>query len=154
MSIKEKYHIVDEDFYYCIKSILEKDIIKEMDQYMQHGNTTTLKHSIFVSYLSYKIAKKLSWNYWSVARAALLHDFYLYDWHNQEKKKLFEKHGFTHPMTALKNANHYFELNELEKDIIIKHMWPLTFRHIPRYKESFLVSFVDKYIAIKETLFK
>lgn len=153
MSIKEKYKIVDEEYYSCIKNILENEMVKKMDDYIQHGKTTTLYHSILVSYSSYKIAKKFSWNYQSVARAALLHDFYLYDWHKVvEKKKLFEKHGFTHPQKALDNANQYFELNELEKDIILKHMWPLTFRKIPRYKESILVSCVDKISSTKETL--
>ena len=35
------------------------------------------EHLIKVSYKSYKIAKKLDLDYVSVARAGLLHDFYL-----------------------------------------------------------------------------
>ena len=44
-----------------------------------------------------------------------------------------------------------FDLNEVEKDIILKHMWPLTIR-FPRYREAYIVTFVDKYCAIKEVL--
>ena len=35
---------------------------------------------------------------------------------------------------------------EIEKDIIIKHMWPLTITP-PRYYESYIVTFVDKYVS-------
>ena len=55
-----------------------------MDKYIQHGSTTTLDHSIAVSYLAYRLARKLDLDYISVARAGLLHDFYLYDWHDSE----------------------------------------------------------------------
>lgn len=37
----------------------------------------------------------------------------------------------------------------MEQDIITAHMWPLT-RHFPKYKESYIISFVDKYAACKE----
>ena len=43
----------------------------------------------------------------------------------------------------------HFELNEVEKDIIVKHMWPLTFIP-PKYQESFVVTFADKYVSSKE----
>jgi uncharacterized protein len=42
-------------------------------------------------------------------------------------------------------------MNNIEKDIIEKHMWPLTLR-LPRYKESYVVLMVDKYCAFSETL--
>ena len=41
-------------------------------------------------------------------------------------------------------------LNKKEKDIIIKHMWPLTIIP-PRYIESFIITLVDKYCALKES---
>jgi uncharacterized protein len=40
-------------------------------------------------------------------------------------------------------------LNDIEEDIIRKHMWPLTLVP-PKYKESFIVSFADTYLASKE----
>jgi uncharacterized protein len=42
-------------------------------------------------------------------------------------------------------------LNDIEKDIIEKHMWPLTLK-LPKYKEAFIVSFVDKYCAFMESI--
>ena len=122
-----------------------------MDTFIQHGNITTLEHCINVSYKSYKIAKALKMDYRSAARAGLLHDMFLYDWHSQPKNgSFFKEHGFTHPQIALENAMTHFDLNEIEKDIISKHMWPLTISKIPKYKESFLITFVDKYVACAE----
>ena len=50
---------------------------------------------------------------------------------------------------ALENAENLFFLNNIEKDIILRHMWPITFS-TPKYLETFIVTFVDKYCAIKE----
>lgn len=52
-------------------------------------------------------------------------------------------------MHAYHNAKKYFDLNEIEKDIILKHMFPLTIT-LPRYKETFLVLIVDKIVSSKE----
>lgn len=140
------------DYYNAISDLIESSVVLSMDNYIQHGSTSTLDHCIRVSYRSYKIAKLFKMDYKSAARAGLLHDLFLYDWHNQPRKKLFEKHGYTHPKTALNNASNNFDLNYKEKDIILKHMWPLTLKSVPRYKESFLVSIVDKYSSCGETL--
>jgi uncharacterized protein len=45
----------------------------------------------------------------------------------------------------------HFKITEKEKDIIVKHMWPLTLIP-PRYRESFVVTFVDKYLSSAEFL--
>ena len=82
-------------------------------------------------------------------RGALLHDYFLYDWH--EKGENHRLHGFYHPKRALLNARKHFDLNGIEEDIIIKHMFPLTFP-APKYKESVIVCIVDKWISTKETL--
>ncbi len=148
--LEEMY--IDTEFQEYIRELDENEAVQSMKQYIQHGTTTTYEHCLNVSYISYKIAKKLNLDARSTARAALLHDLFLYDWHKTtEKKPLFKKHGFTHAKTALDNACKYFELNEIEKDIIAKHMWPLTFRHIPKYKESVIVTLVDKRCSTIET---
>ena len=48
------------------------------------------------------------------------------------------------------NADRDFGLNEVEKDIISKHMFPLTIMP-PRYRESVLVTLADKWCALCET---
>ena len=42
-----------------------------------------------------------------------------------------------------------FSLNDKEKDIIVKHMWPVTLLSFPKYKESFLITIFDKRSALK-----
>ncbi len=81
----------------------------------------------------------------------MLHDLFLYDWHTHAKKTGDRFHGLTHPKTALKNASKFFELNEIEKDIIYNHMWPVTFFRIPKTKEGFITTLTDKYCGACET---
>ena len=80
-------------------------------------------------------------------RGALLHDYFLYDWH--EKNKYHRWHGFTHAGRALRNARKDFRLSEREQDIIAKHMFPLNLA-LPRYRESVLVCLVDKWCSTYE----
>ena len=153
MNQMSKILLQKKEYYNSISDLIESSVVLRMDNFTQHGSTSTLDHCIRVSYRSYKIAKLLKMDYKSAARAGLLHDLFLYDWHLQPKgKKILEKHGYTHPRKALLNASVHFDLNNKEKDIILKHMWPLTLRSVPKYKESFLVSFVDKYSSCGETL--
>ena len=79
----------------------------------------------------------------------MLHDFYYYDWRNKKVEGQKKFHAFRHPSIALKNALDIFELNDKEKDIIKKHMWPLTIK-FPSYPESYIVTLVDKYCATIE----
>ena len=80
----------------------------------------------------------------------MLHDLFLYDWRGSKKKlHLKHFHAFLHPQIALYNAEKLFNLNDKEKDIIVKHMWPVTLLSIPKYRESFLITIVDKRSALK-----
>lgn len=153
MTIKEKYNIANEEYFACVKELLESSPVIEMEKYLQHGTTSTLEHCIRVSYKSYRLAKILKLDYRAIARAALLHDLFLYDWHTApHTKKLFEKHGYTHPGIALENANKYFNLTKKEQEIIYRHMWPLTLRRFPKSRETMLVCLVDKYASTSETI--
>lgn len=120
-----------------------------MKEYTQHGRTDCLLHSISVAYYSYATAKflHLKLNEKSLVKGALLHDFFLYDWHDPDI--LHQLHGFKHPFTALKNARINWVLNEIESDIIVKHMFPLI-PIPPKYRESFLVCMVDKVCSVSE----
>ncbi len=139
------------EFYSIIRDLINNDTVQEMKNYRQHYDTSTFEHCFFVSYISYKICKKLNLDYVSTARAAMLHDLFLYDWRNSSKKlNLDGLHAFVHPKIALENASKIFDLNDKEKDIIVKHMWPVTLP-FPKYKETFIVTCVDKYSAIMES---
>jgi len=139
---------VDIEYLNCIRDLIEDQRVRSMSGFMQHGKVTCLEHCLYVSYYSYLVCRRLGFDYRSAARGGLLHDFFLYDWHKDKPYKGL--HGLKHPYVALENANKYFRLNKLEKDIISKHMWPLTFP-FPRYWESLIVNFMDKCCAFKET---
>lgn len=138
------------EFEKCVEDLIHSEPVLKMANFLHHNTTTCMDHSIYVAYISYCISKKLGLDYISTARGALLHDLFLYNWRETKKGQGREGiHGFTHPKAALKNAMKYFNLNKIEKDIIVKHMWPLTIIP-PKYAESFVVSFADKYCAVME----
>ena len=103
---------------------------------------------ISVENYCFLIAKKLHWDYISVARAAMLHDLFLYDWRKRENdRKGF--HAFTHGNTACQNACKLFNLTEKEQNIIKRHMFPVTLIP-PKSKEGLLLTLVDKYCGLIE----
>ena len=118
---------------------------------IQHGSTTVFAHCVKVACFSLFLANKLHIpvNTHALLRGALLHDYFLYDWHEKNAGHRF--HGFTHPATALKNAQEDFMLTPVEKDIIARHMVPLC-PIPPRCREAWLVCAADKYCALLETL--
>lgn len=132
--------------------LLNEPLVREMGSYCQHGRTSTLEHVYAVANYSLRVSRLLHIRVdeESLIRGALLHDFFLYDWHIPVKGR--KLHGFSHPATALRNAKIHFRLNEIEVDIIERHMWPLTLRRCPRFKESLLVCLMDKYCSLVETL--
>jgi uncharacterized protein len=140
ISIKHEYK-------YCISDLAQNKIIRSLRDFAHHRNFSRLEHCIHVSYLSYLVCRKLGLDYQSAARGGLLHDFYFYDSHITKPDRGI--HCFCHPTIALENATKHFPLNEVEKDIIVKHMWPVTISP-PRYKESFVVTLMDKYCASRE----
>ena len=141
------------DFIKYVCDLLEFEQVHEMKKYIQHGKTTTFTHCVVVAYYSYLITSRLPMDLdsKSITRGALLHDFYLYDWHIPDVTH--KLHGFVHPKFALTNARKYFTLNSIEEDIIEKHMWPLTILHFPKYKEALIVCIVDKFCSLAETLY-
>lgn len=134
----------------CTNELLESQLVQSMCEYEQHGTTNRLDHSLQVAQYSYWVSKKtkMKLDEKSLIRGALLHDFFLYDWRTKTDHE--GVHCFTHPEAALYNAKQNFAINETEADIISKHMWPLTITKVPNCKESFLVSFADKYCTLKE----
>ena len=138
-----------------------KDIIlspeaQVLKTFTQHGETTVVEHCLSVAKFSLLMAHflertlKISIDKDSLVRGALLHDYFLYDWHDKTVPGR-RVHGFTHPTTARKNAERDFGLNDLERDIISKHMFPVT-PFPPMHRESVIVNLADKWCALCETL--
>lgn len=143
----DEHSRISDEYLKIISDLVNTPVVRSMEQFMHHSDLSCFFHSINVSYHSYIVCRFLGLDYIGAARGGLLHDLFLYDWHITKVEE--GMHGFTHPHTALKNANAHFLLNDLEKDIIKKHMWPLTVK-LPKYKESFIVCMVDKYCAVME----
>lgn len=147
---QEKYKN-DKEYLTCVQDILTDSVFRQMENYYQHGHTTCMEHCIRVSYMSYKMCRKKNWDYSSAARAALLHDLFLYDWHTHCHETGNRFHGFTHPRTAMNNASRYFHVTDKEKNIILRHMWPLT-PVPPKSREGFVIIYADKFCSLAEVV--
>ena len=132
------------------KEIVNDDRFLKEKEFIQHGSTSVYEHSIYVATTCVKIARKfnIKVDENALIKGALLHDYFLYDWHIDDKTHRL--HGFTHAKRAMKNANHDFKLNDIEKNMILTHMFPMNLR-IPKYKESIILCISDKIVATKET---
>ena len=109
-------------------------------------------HSLMVAECSLQIRQKLlrlgiECRERELVRGALLHDYFLYDWH--VKDKTHRLHGFFHPGTALANAQKEYVLSKREKNIILRHMWPLT-PIPPKTMEGMVIVYADKFCGVCE----
>jgi len=140
-----------------LKDLLNDPNVLLMKNYKAHGKKDVYTHCLDVAKMAYKINNTFSLkaDLNTLLTGALLHDFYLYDWHDAKiNVKLFEMHGYTHPKKACENAIKYFDVDENIQKVIRSHMWPLTFRSFPNSKEAIIVSLADKLCAIKETFIR
>jgi uncharacterized protein len=129
------------------------DRVQQMKRYIQHGTISTYEHCWNVAQFSYWLNSRLHLcaDETTLLTGALLHDFYLYDWHIDEKQE-HRLHGFSHPRAACENAKRYLDAEEVVQEVILSHMWPLTLRSIPKSREAAIVCFADKYCAVLETI--
>lgn len=142
-------NIKDKKYLIIVDDILNCEEFAKMRE-VKHHDSNRLQHSLRVSYYSYKLAKKLHLDYVSVARGGLLHDFF--NERTVDYKKTRDKiklYTTNHPKMAVKNAKKYFEINNIEEDIIKSHMFPIDIK-IPKFAESWVVSGVDKAVSIYE----
>lgn len=147
----------DSEYYQIVKPILEDKNFQKRKLFMHHENRTVYDHCLAVSIIAYCWAKKLNLDYRAAAIGGLLHDFYSNPWLNQNNKLVnkpktpfFQKHGFTHAKEAAQNAKIYYPnlINAKIDNIIRRHMFPLNI-HPPKYKESWLITIVDKYVSME-----
>ena len=85
--------------------VLSAESIEPMRTSIQHGTTSVFEHCVSVAKHSLLIAFFLEKRFGadidldSLIRGALLHDYFLYDWHDKEVpgRRIL---GFTHPRTG------------------------------------------------------
>ena len=126
-------------YWNILNELLHKDCLQQLKKFKQHRFTTTYEHCRHVAVTSYQLAEKwhITVNEKALAVACMFHDYYLYDikdehlgpWH----------HGTRHASIAIRNAEKVYPLNNLEKEIIRSHMWPLNITQIPASREAWLV---------------
>lgn len=146
-----KSDISAREFLLLTRDILHTAEFRQMKKYRHHICSTLYDHSVRVAFLCYKYHKKHAYLGKRIAlrdfvRAALLHDFYLYDLHGTgEKHRL---HWFRHPLSALENALlKYPTLTQIQRDMIRRHMFPLT-PIPPKTRAGWILCFFDKVAAI------
>ena len=134
-----------------IKYLSRDARIVKLKKIKQHHCSNRYTHCVRVAYSCYKFAIKspIKYNMHDLILGAMLHDYFSYDWRMKDKKK-HKAPLHNHPKEALIEAKKDFEISPLVEDIILHHMWPITLFKIPRSKEAFLVSWIDKVVTISE----
>ena len=113
------------DILYSPGMQLEKD-------FLQHGEVSVFAHSIAVACVCLLLARllhrclKIRLNERALVRGALLHDYFLYDWHVPDKSHRL--HGFFHARRALRNASRDFALGEIERFVEQKYHRAISFK--------------------------
>ncbi len=132
--------------------IIDSSGHKSCAKYIQHGDTTIQDHTISVACVCLKITKILhlkNFNRHDLICGALLHDYYLYDWHIYDPAR-GHGHGFKHASIAAKRAAEDFDVTPLMDEMIRKHMWPLNITP-PVHKETYILTIADKICSVRET---
>lgn len=120
-------------------------------QYIQHGDISVYDHCVSVARTALSMARRLPLRLDAAAlvRGALLHDYFLYDWHTRDRQR--PNHALYHARIAWMNAQRDYGLNRTEADIIRRHMFPLV-PIPPRTLEGWIVCLADTHCALRETV--
>ena len=135
---------------------------QQLRGFQHHGaDNSVYDHSVAVAGAAYAIARRMRLSgdeTASVLRAALLHDFFGYDWHGERFrrylrrysgiKRVMRMHAFVHGHIAAGRARQVFGLTERECEAIARHMFPLA--AMPRTRIAWIVTLADKAVASRE----
>lgn len=135
------------EFLHIVSDIPVNPEYRKLKYFTHHRYTTRYQHCLNVAWYSYLMSRKMNLDYVSCTRAAMLHDFYLYD--RPSDAPVSGRHSDVHPKMALMNARKYFEVNDTMADCIVNHMWP-TGGHMPKTPEGLVITLTDKYCASLE----
>ena len=152
-----------DEWFNIVEEILLNDEFQKR-KYFRHHKGSLWDHVTEVSYYSFLMAKARHLDERVCAIAGLLHDFYpkAYKYSEElrqidpeylsdvkKKQPIHQMHGFTHAEAAAKNAKKYFPklIDEKIEECIKTHMFPLNIKP-PKYKEGWIISYVDKKLSI------
>ena len=140
MKYKKIYYDIYSEFYNVNK-------YRELKSIIHHGNNR-LDHINRVAKMSFLFSRLLKQDYVYCTRGAMMHDFFTTDDLSRSDMK-YRKFLSLHPKIALENSLKYFDVNEIEKDVILSHMFPVV-KGKPYYSESKVVCLCDKLVSFYE----
>ena len=145
---KEQKHI--ELFLALTGDLLADSKVQDMKLYRHHGDVTTHRHSVYVSYTVMQMCAQLhEKDMRTIVRTSLLHDFYLYEWYTEKHE---ENHIWYHPKMALHNVEEHFRaVSPMQRNMILSHMFPLS-NERPASRGAWLLTCADKFCACADYL--
>ena len=139
------------EFEEILEPILRNQRVQMMKKFIQHGNTSTFQHCRSVAETSDRLNERfrLGADRRTLILSAMLHDFYLYDWHSVDDGS-HRRHGFHHARRARDNAVREFGVDRKIQSVIDSHMWPLNPLRIPKSREAWILWVADKIETFRE----
>lgn len=146
-NLQDTEHKLVREYRRLVEDILSAPQFLQLADF-RHHTLNRRQHVLNVSWYSFLLARLCRLDCTAVARSGLLHDLYYYNFRDEEVGK--NEHIYAHPKLALHNARLLTELSEREEDIILNHMWPMCPVRRRHFKETYLVSCVDKFCCVIE----
>ena len=151
-----------ESFHEMTADITSHPLFLQLRAYPHHGGENSLYiHSVSTARCAYRLARRFHMReerIRAVTRAALLHDFFGYDWQSERHRRFMRRysgwrrikhmHAFIHGALAARRADRVFGLDERQRAAITSHMFPLA--PFPKSSEAWVITLADKYVASKE----
>ena len=158
----EEKALYDADFARITEDILCHPQFLAMRKQSHHGpDNSVYDHSLSVARCAYRMARGMHMEgdrVRAVTRAALLHDFFGYDWRSAQHRRFLARytgwqrfrhwHPFIHGAHAANRADRIFGLDQRQREAITSHMFPLA--PLPRNSEAWVVTLADKLVASRE----
>ena len=153
---KNRYKLTKDEANIYLEDFLDRyandERILQMQRFPHHPPISAYIHSIRVVRKCVDLVNfyhmKVDWE--NLLLAALLHDFYLYDF----REHTSFKNGIIHPIKAAENAKAVFNADDSVARAIRTHMFPAVFWRIPTSREAWIISTADKMVAMKEVFQK
>ena len=153
---------MDSRFNTITADIMAHPLFQDLRQRSHHGEHNSLyDHSVDTARCAYRLACRFGLReerVEAVTRAAMLHDFFLYDWRSECHRRYMRRysgwqrvkrmHAFTHGTLAARRAGRYFPLDDRQCAAIRSHMFPLA--PMPRNSEAWILTMADKMVASRE----
>ena len=153
---------MDQFFTEMTEDIIGHPLFQQLRLCTHHGGENSLYvHSVDTAKCACRLALRFHLKQErvrAVTRAALLHDFFGYDWHSDEYKltlrryhgwkRLTQMHAFAHGARAAQRAETLFPLDDRQRSAIVSHMFPLA--PVPRNSEAWILTLADKVVASRE----